>query len=645
MTTSTIIDRLSSLLATTAPFDVLTEEDRASILSDVSIEYYGPGEVIVPQGTMVHPGLFIVESGLVRLMDVTQQRLLHKIGEGDVFGSFGLLKGGATIYEAKAVEPTVCALLKGQRFQQLYESSEDFAAYFDSDLRMYVRRMGSTMDVTGSHLLFSRNLNQFSHRRPVACHPEFSIQRLALLMKREGVDAVVVMQHRKLVGIVTNADLRDRVVSRSLGPDTPVKKIMRRPVVTLPVEASLFDAMMQMLTRRVHRLVLVNGEGSPVGVLTDRDISHFRGQDPVATTSRIDNASSLDELAGIRASTNEELLNLYRQGAQPEMLNRIMMVFYDRLAVRVLQIVEEDLRATAGDDDLDLKWAWMRIGSGGRQEMALNSEQHNALIVADPTSKEAEERAERWFNQLAEKANEALALCGFSPSEYVARDPRWRKSFRGWKRAYREWILQADEDSLAPTPIFFDLRGIYGDVELVEALKQDIVDALNVQALDDRRTFLKLMAQHAMEFRPPTGLVRKMLDRVADGRNAFDVREGGIRPIVDAARVLALEVRYLESTNTFDRLRQAALEIPDLSKVIDDALEAYQYLVDFRLESQLHAVEAGDEPVNQIEATGLNKMQQRLLKNAFSRAADLQDALARRYKLGRKWLSREQLGL
>jgi CBS domain-containing protein len=100
-------------------------------------------------------------------------------------------------------------------------------------------------------------------------------------------------------------------------------------------------------------------------------------------------------------------------------------------------------------------------------------------------------------------------------------------------------------------------------------------------------------------------------------------------------------MRYLDSTNTFDRLRRAATNIPALTKVIEEALEAYQYLVDFRLESQLHAVEAGDPPVNQIDAFGLNKMQQRLLRNAFSQAADLQEALARRYKLGRKRLSRD----
>ena len=639
MSTSTIIDRISSLLESTPPFSGLSDEDRRSILSDVSIEYFGAGEVIMAQGATSHRGLYIVESGLVRLMDLSQQRLLHKIGEGEVFGSFGLIKGGATIYEAKAVEPTVCALLRGQRFQQLYEHNEDFASYFDSDLRMYVRRMGSTMDVTGSHLLFSRNLNQFSHRKPVMCDPEHTVQKLAQLMKREGVDAVIVHQSNKSVGIVTDADLRNKIVGRGLSGDTPVRKVMTKDLVTLPVEASIFEAMMLMLNRTVHRLVLVDVKGRPVGLMTDRDISHFRGLDPVATSNRIQNASTIDELASIRSATNEELLNLYRQGAQPEMLNRIMMVFYDRLAIRVLQIVEEDLHASSDEAHVLRPWAWIRLGSGGRQEMALNSEQHNALVFADPSSKEDAANADVWFNSLAERVNLALTKCGFLPSEFVARDLRWRKSFRGWKRSFREWILQSDEATLAPTPIFFDLRGIYGDTNLVEDLKSDIVDALNIQAMDEERTFLKLMAQHAMEFRPPTGILRMMLERVGDSRNAFDVREGGIRPIVDAARVLALEVRYLESTNTFDRLRRASDEIPELARVIEEALEAYQYLVDFRLESQLRAVEAGDPPVNQIEAAGLNKMQQRLLRNAFSKAADLQDALARRYSLGRKWLS------
>lgn len=639
MSTSAILDRIRTLLGRTPPFNLLPEHEREDVLLDLSIEYFNAGEVILEQGSTHHPGLYIVESGLVRLMDTFQQRLIDKVGEGDHFGSFGLIKGGGAIYEAKAIDPTVCALVRSDRFQRLYEKYDDFAAHFDSELRMYVRRMGSAIDVTGAHLLFSRALNQFSHRRLVTCDSGITARRAAQRMRTEGVDSLLVMQGGKLLGILTDSDLRNGIVGQGASADTPIRKVMSAPAITVGGDATLYDAMMTMLAERVHRVVIVDPvePSRPIGVITDRDIAHFRALDPVATASRIDNASSFSELARIRVSTSEQLLNLYRQEARPEMLNRLMMEFYDRLVIRILNLVEEELRESHPDESVGLRWSWVRLGSGGRREMALNSEQHNALIYEDPADEAEHRRAERWFNRISEGVNQALTDCGFQPSEYVARDARWRRPMRDWRRAYREWILQSDETSLLPVPIFFDLRCVFGEGSFVRDLKSDIVDALNVQAMDESRTFLRMMAANAIEAHPPTGLLRKMLDRVVEGRHSFDVRDGGILPIVDAARVLALETRYFESTNTFDRLRHAARELPELERVVEDALEGYQYLVDFRLESQLRAVEAGDPPVNQIDASSLNKLQQRLLRNAFARAADLQEALARRYQLSRKW--------
>lgn len=639
MSVSTILDRIRALLEQTAPFDRLPADVREDLLSDVSTVFFEAGEVILAQGATAHPGLFIVESGLVRLMDVVQQRLVDKVGEGETFGSFGLLKGGATIYEAKAIEPTVCALLKGDRFQKLYDANEEFAAFFDHELKLFVRRMGVTMDVTGAHLLFSRHLGQFIHRELVTCDPDTTARQAAQLMRRQGVDSVVVVQNDRAVGILTDIDFRNRLVARAGSPETPVRRLMSAPVLTISADASLFDALMLMLERKVHRLVLVRpGSDAPAGVLTDRDVSHFRGLDPLATMSRIDNAPSVAELVRIRERSHEQLLNLWRQGALPEMLDSIMMAFYDNLAVRVLVLAEKELRRLRPELRVDLPWVWMRVGSGGRREMALNSLQQNAIVYADPASDEQAALAEQWFDLLAGRLNEGLAECGFPVSEFVARESRWRQPLRAWKQTYREWVLQADEAALAPVPLFFDLRAVYGDATLVAELKQAIVDALNVQAMDATRRFMRLMAANALEKSPPSSILRKMLSRVGEPR-AFDVRESGIVPVVNAARVLALELRYFDSTNTFDRLRHAAAALPDQAKTIEGALEAYQYLVDFRLESQLRAFEAGDPPVNHIDAGALNRLQQRLLRNAFTKASHLLDALAKRYDLSRGWLS------
>ncbi len=640
MSTSTIIDRIGALLARTQPFDRLSEEQRKAILADISIDYFEPGDVVLEQRGTSHRGLYIVESGLVRLMDVDQQRLIDKCGEGDVFGSFGLLKGGALIYEAKAVEPTVCALLKGARFQQLYEANEDFRAYFDQDLKQYLSRMGERLDVAGAHLLMTRRLRQFNNRELVTIEPDATAQQAARLMRRESIGSLVIVNQGKLAGILTDRDLRNKLIAAGKSLDMPVRRLMSFPVRTVSEEATVLDALLVMLREEVYRLVITTEQGGarrPVGLLTDRDLSHFRGQDPIATLRRVSHAQATAELSRIRTEAGEQLLYLYRQGVYPEMLNSIISVLYDRMLVRVLELAERDLRARPGIDRVDLKWAWLRLGGGGRQETALSSEKYGALVFENPSSDQDAGRAAQWFSRLFEEANAALEACGFRTSDDAAPDLPRCLPLRQWKKTYRTWVFQADADALAPVPPFFDLRWVYGARSLFEALRQDVEDALNVQAMDAERNFLGMLAALSLQNTPPLSFFRRfVLDRSGEERPAFNIQGRGVRPIVDAARVLALELRFMASSSTFDRLRHAAEQIPELADVIGKALEAYQLLVDVRMAHQLRAVEANEPPDNQIDPSTLTRIQRNLLRAAFGAVSDLQDAVAKRYSVGRR---------
>lgn len=638
MSTSTIVGRLRSLLETTAPFDMLSDDVREEILTDVSVEYYQPGEVVLEQGTTMQKGLYIVESGVVRLMDIETQRLLDKCGEGEFFGSFNLIKGGALIYEAKAIEPTVCAVIKIDRFQRLLQDYEELEAFFQRDIKRYVRHIDKEMDVTGAHLLFSRRLSQYPHRRIVTCSPDSTAAEAARLMRAEHVDSVVVQEKGRLVGILTDGDLRNRLVAEGRAPTEPVRQIMSTPVVTVTAESSLFEAMMVMLDHHVDRLVVMEGgpESEVVSVLTDRDVAHFRGQDPVATVQRIDRAPSVDDLVTIRDDTHEQLLRLYRQGVQPEMLNSIMSVIFDNLVMRLLQMTVDELESEHPKMRVDIPWVWLRLGSSGRKEMVLNSQQHNAILYDNPASEAEAAKAEKWFAMISERVVGGMEACGFAVSDVVAREPSWRRPVREWKKAYRGWILQADARTLTAAALFFDLRGIYGDRSLVYDMKRDIVDALNVQALDSSRHFFQMMAANAISRKPPVSFLgRFQLERRGEHRGSFDIRERGVLPVVDAARVLALEHRYVESSNTFDRLRHVAEKSPELGDLIDETMEAYRYLVDFRLEDQLTAFENGEKLDNQIEPLSLRKVQQNLLRTVFNTVSRLQEVLGDRYGLRR----------
>ena len=636
MSTSTIVGRLRSLLENTAPFDLLAESVREEILTDISVEYFQPGEVVLEQGSMVQKGLYIVESGVVRLMDMETQRLLDKCGEGEFFGSFNLIKGGALIYEAKAVEPTVCAVIRTDRFQRLLQEYEEVEAFFQRDIKRYVRHIDKEMDVSGAHLLFSRRLSQYPHRRVVTCGTDVTAADAARLMREEHVDSIVVQDNGRLVGILTDADLRNRLVAEGRSPTESVRSIMSTPVVTASAESSLFEAMMIMLDHHVDRLVVTeNGlESRVVAVVTDRDVAHYRGQDPVATVQRIDRAPTVQDLVTIRDDTHEQLLRLYRQGVQPEMLNSIMSVIFDNLVMRLLRLAEEELNEEHPDLRVDLPWVWLRLGSSGRREMVLNSQQHNAIIYENPRTDAETAQAERWFAMLAERVVGGSEACGFAVSDVVARQPSWRRPVREWKKAYRGWILQADSKTLTAAALFFDLRGIYGDKSLVYDMKRDIVDALNVQAMDTNRHFFRMMAANALSRKPPVSFLgRFQLERRGEHRGTFDIRERGVLPVVDAARVLALEHRYVESSNTFDRLQHVASKSPELADLIDETLDAYRYLVDFRLEDQLTAFENGEKLDNLIEPLSLRKVQQNLLRTVFGTVSRLQDTVSDRYGL------------
>jgi CBS domain-containing protein len=638
---SRIIERLDALLAKTPPFNDLPEDERADILSSLSIEYFKQGEVVLEQGTQRPKGLYLVESGLVRLMDVAQQKLLDKCGEGDYFGSFSLLKSEVTMYEARAVEPTVCAVLEADRFRALVDSNEAVESFFDRDLKQYVRRLGTTTDVSGAHRLLGRRLSLLPLRTPPLCGEQTAVKDAMRWVSEAGGGALVVLNSMdEVTGIVTESDVRDRLLIPGLSPDVAVSEIMSSPVATISPDATLFDAMMEMLGQRVDDLVVhldaepgsaASGPAS-IRILSERDIAHFRGQDPIATVQRLDSTMEIEDLQTIRDEISLMMALLYRQEVPPERQGRFLTALYDRVTVRVIHLAEQQLREEEAVTASDLPWCWMRFGSSGRQEMVLTSQQSNGIVYATPQGEDEAERAEAWFAALAERVNKALELCGFPLSEIVASMPAYRTSLKAWKRQYRTWIFESDSETIETIWPCFDLRGLYGETSLADELKDDLTEALNVEALDNGHDFLGLMARAALRRKPTTGVFKRIFrDTLSDDADLVDIREEGTAPIVDAARLLALEARYFDSVNTFDRLRHAATEFPEDSEMIDNAHGAYQSLLDFRLEQQLFAAEGGVAPTNQLNRATLTKYQRNLLRQSLDQVNKLQSLIQKRY--------------
>jgi CBS domain-containing protein len=488
--------------------------------------------------------------------------------------------------------------------------------------------------VTGSRLLFNTRLGELISREPVTCPPDATARDVARTMREESADSAVISRDGQVVGILTDMELRNKVIAEALPVETPVEELMSRQFIRLEAGAPVFRALMEMMQHQSYHVVVFD-ESVPspglLGVISDQDISRAQGNNPAFLAERVESTRSLADLSGIPAAIERHLIGLERQGVKPRDLVAINTELKDLLMQRIISLVEEKLREESPDLRVDLPWAWLSLGSEGRGEMSLLTDQDNALVYRDPPSGEAE-KAEVWFWTLGERANSALADCGFALCEggIMARNPRWRHPLSEWKETFRRWISTPDRETLMQVSTFFDLRTLYGESSLVEELKRDILEAFRA----DRR-FLPFMAQNALSNRPPLSFFRRfVLERSGQYRHTFNIKRRGLRPLVDAARVMSIESGYLGSTNTVDRLEHIAGRDPGMAPTVSDALDAYHYLTELRFIHHLRAIERGEEMNNQINPSELNNTQQNMLKAVFAAVKEMQDALAARYGLG-----------
>jgi CBS domain-containing protein len=619
-----------ALLERAVPFDRLRPEERRQLLCEVLVEYFEPDEVILEQGRTTHEFLYIVESGFVRLLDPQTQRLVGECGEGRVFGGHGVVEGGALPYEARTVEPTVCVLLRAGRFRELYLAHKAFAAFFDSDLSRYRTRQ-LPLDASSARLLFGTRLGDLVHRQPVVCDPGATAREAATTMRRESVDSAVVVCDRRVVGILTDMELRDGLVAEAAPVETPVGRLMSERVVRLQADAPVFEALMAMMRERAYHVVITDGLGPEaplLGVVSDKDVSRAQGYSPAFVLERTEEADSVAELVRIRGETTGLILSLERRGVRPRDLIAINTEVNDRLMVRALGLVEAELAENSPGLRVDLPWAWLSLGSEGRGEMGLLTDQDNALVYADPSNPEEAEKAERWFRELAEKANLVLSECGFALCEgdVMARNPKWRGPLSSWNETFRRWILEPEARTLIEAAVFFDLRCLYGEPALVEELKASIE-----QALRQESRFLPLLARNALADHSSPFFLRSMVERIGGYSDALNIKRRGITPLVNIARLFAMQLRYLDSANTFDRFRHAAKALPEMSKTVEQASDAYNQLVELRFDHHLQEIERGENLSNRIDPYALSSTRQEMLRVALSAVGGVRDAVAHRY--------------
>lgn len=631
--------RVAEFLKAFSPFGQLPESELLSLAESIEIAFYEQGQVLFNEGDKPPEKIYIVYKGSVRLVTHIDEKeeLVDVADEGDSFGIAPLLAKRNYILSAVANEDVLMYLVEWEPFSRLLANYPSFAVFFAAGFAAgpsyqlaEVHRAKKTYHVENDSLLREDDFIEIdSGKSPLTTPPEAPIQDAVRRMTERGFGSIIVTDEQKYpIGIITDTDLRRKVATGDVGVDEPVSSIMNSPVFTISTPMPIATAILIIMKKNLRHLVVTqNGDvhSKVLGVLSEHDLLVLHGNNPVVLVKEAWEAKNIKYMPAIRQRAEDMLLRYMEKGTSISFLAEVITELNDVIIEKAIDTAIEDL-IQQGLKNPGLKFAWLSLGSEGRGEQFLRTDQDNAIIYEDP-SPEMEAEAKEYFVALGKRVNKLLNTCGFEfcPAQIMAGNPKWNLSETEWKRTFANWIDQPDPKAVMHTTIFFDFRANYGHTELAERLK-----AFLKQRIPSSGGFLRFLAKNAMQNPPPLSFFRNfIIERSGDQKNRFDIKARAIMPIVDAARTMSLELGYLESSNTFDRLRYLASYDTGNAKIIEEGIMAYEIILHHRILSGLRNQNTG----RYILINVLGKIERQSLRSTFETIMQIQKMISLRYGL------------
>ena len=614
-------------LAAHAPFDAMEPAALRRLAGRLRLSYYAAGQAILTPESGVADRLYIVKQGQVRggAAEGVEQAADDVLGPGECFPIGSLVGRRATAYTYRAEQDSFCWELPAADFHALVEESARFRAFCMDYLATLVAqshraRLAAAVTTLGDGVGMLAPLRSAVTRAPVSCAPGTPVAEVVRTMHAGRIGSMVVVDAGQVpVGIFTTPDVLGRVTLPQVAMDTPIGLLMTPDPVQLEEEAPLVDAALAM-ARRGIRHVVVTRDGRLAGVISERDLFALQRASLRRATGRVRAAQSVAQLAEAAGEVRLIARHLLAQGVDAEHVTQMTSALNDGLSQRLLELVAQR-HAIAGD--ARLRWCWLALGSEGRLEQTLATDQDNALIFAvEGGDAGAVTAARAALLAFANEVNLGLAACGFPlcQGDIMARNPRWCLTLEEWRAVFDGWIRNSSPQALLNAAIFFDFRPIAGDASLAGTLREAVLAQTKGNA-----AFGRMMMENASRVRPPLGLLdRFVADRDGKYPGTLDLKAVGARPFVDAARVLSL-AHALPPTGTAARLRAAA-EAGALPKEEAVAsVEAFHYIQGLRLRHQHLERDVPPGAENRVDPDRLNAVDRRILKAAFRQAALLQE--------------------
>jgi CBS domain-containing protein len=612
-----------------APFGSLEPGVLRDLAGRLSLAYYAAGQAILGPQDGVADRLFIVKQGRVRGSPIESVASAADVslGPGECFPVGALTGRRATVFAYTAERDTFCWELPAAEFHALLGRSARFREFCLDHLSTLVAHAHaahraeavSSLQETAGMLA---PLRSAISRAPVSCGPQFPVGEAIRAMHEARIGSIVIAGEDRIpAGIFTVPDVLERVTLSQAPMETPISHLMTPNPVCLEDESPLVEAALAMARHRI-RHVVVTRDARLSGVISERDLFALQRSSLRRTTEAIHSAVDVAQLAQAAAGTRQLARHLLAHGVNAEHLTQMTSALNDALLQRLLGLAAAGRRLPA-------RWCWLALGSEGRLEQTLATDQDNALLYLPDEAGDggAEKKA---LMEFANEVNLGLAACGFDlcKGDIMARNPRWCLTLAEWRGIFDGWIRNPGPEALLNAAIFFDFRPVAGEAALAGELREAVLSQTA-----GNPAFGRAMAGNALRSRPPLGLLDGFVsDAPADFPGTIDLKAFGARPFVDAARILSL-AHAIPATGTAARLRASG----DAGVLPQDeaqaCLSAFHYIQGLRLRRQYLERDVPRGAENRIEPDRLNAVDRRILKAAFRQAGLLQDRLRQDFGL------------
>ncbi len=625
-------EEIIEFLKDVPPFNMVDREEIEMLAESISMEYYPRGYMILKQNGPPSDSLNIIKKGAVRLFvinDEEQEIVIDYRSEGESFGFISMFSGDRSRANIQAIEDTICYLIPKDSLFELIQQNSVVNRYFVKSF--FINFIDRTYEETrkrfsligkGDRLLFTTTIGELIRREPVCVYPNTSIKEAAQIMSKNKISSVVIITDNRIpVGIVTDKDLREKVIARGIDPSEEIQTIMSSPVIRVDSSELCFEALLKMIRYNIHHLTVVEA-GELKGVISNHDLMLLQGNSPTVLVKDIQEQQEIDALKKVNSRLIKISSLLLSDGARAFNITGLITEIYEKLINKSIDLMQKKIGPSP------CEYAVFVFDAGGRMELSFTSNIKLGIVLDDTFDIYLLDRAETYFRELFNQLKNAFINSGimYKPEETDLLSISYIKTKKEWLEYFQE--ITKDPFRTSPDPGLLEMRCIRGDTSAVEVLRDFLFDQAH-----NSEDFADYLATVTIENRPPLGFLKRfVVEKTGEHKDMLNLYQKGIRPIIDSTRIFSLKNKIKVRT-TFKRLNELGKRY-DFSYA-DDLNHAINYLYTLLLHEQITSIEHGGEPTEFINPELLGSFEKKTLKESFQLIVNVYDVIEKQYKTER----------